>query len=65
LEGLAAHVQISEKLVDEMMIKLNPVLFGSGIPLISKIPGWLRLELKSSKTYRNGVVLLHYILNYQ
>jgi dihydrofolate reductase len=60
-----ATMLLNEKLVDDVMVKLNPVLFGSGIPLISKIPKWVRLELKSSKTYNNGVVLLHYSLNYE
>jgi dihydrofolate reductase len=60
-----ATLLLAEKLVDDVLVKLNPVLFGSGIPLISKIPKWVELELNSSKTYGSGVLLLHYQLNYQ
>jgi dihydrofolate reductase len=59
-----ATLLFSEKLVDELLVKLNPVLFGSGIPLVSTLPQWLRLELKSSKTYFNGVFLLHYTVKH-
>jgi dihydrofolate reductase len=55
-----ATMLLSKKLVDEVLIKLNPVLFGSGIPLVSTLPQRLALELRSSKTYSNGVVLLRY-----
>ena len=59
-----ATLLLNEKLVDEIIVKLNPVLFGSGVPLVAKIPQWTMLELNSSKTYTNGVVLLHYSLKY-
>jgi dihydrofolate reductase len=59
-----ATLLLNEKLVDEMIVKLNPVLFASGVPLVAKTPKWLGLELKSSTTYNSGVVLLHYSLNY-
>jgi dihydrofolate reductase len=58
--GELATMLLEEKLIDEIIVKVNPVLFGSGIPLISKIPNWTNLELKSSKTYANGVLLLTY-----
>jgi dihydrofolate reductase len=55
-----ATLLLNEKLIDEIIVKLNPVLFGSGISLLSRIPSRVALELKSSKTYSNGVVLLSY-----
>lgn len=50
----------AEGLVDEIIVKLNPVLFGSGIPLIEGIGRQTDLELAGSKVYGNGVALLRY-----
>lgn len=47
-------------LVDEVLVKLNPVLLGSGIPLVSRLGAHVNLELLSTKVYRAGVVLLQY-----
>ncbi|HAA26574.1 MAG TPA: dihydrofolate reductase [Cyanobacteria bacterium UBA8553] len=47
-------------LIDEIILKLNPVLFGSGIPLFSEAIQQTALELTDSKIYQNGVVLLFY-----
>ncbi|MEM9770110.1 MAG: dihydrofolate reductase family protein [Cyanobacteria bacterium P01_D01_bin.73] len=47
-------------LVDQLIIKLNPLVMGSGIPLFTSVIQQKALELTSSKTYDNGVVQLHY-----
>ncbi|MFP2929526.1 dihydrofolate reductase family protein [Pyxidicoccus sp. 3LG] len=47
-------------LVDEVLIKMSPLLLGSGIPLASKLRGFKSLELLSTKVYKNGVLLLRY-----
>jgi dihydrofolate reductase len=47
--------------IDELFLKVNPVVFGSGVPLIAGAdPAALPLSLLSSHGYANGVVLLHY-----
>ncbi|MEG3838758.1 dihydrofolate reductase family protein [Microcoleus sp. herbarium14] len=56
---LAATV-VSE--IDEMIVKLNPVVIGSGIPLFSGAIGPTNLELIDRKIYSNGFLLLHYRL---
>jgi len=58
-----AAALFAEGLVDEIILKLNPVLFGSGIPLFSTVIKQTDLELTGSKIYGNGVVLLHYRMN--
>ena len=50
----------AEGLVDEIILKLNPVLFGSGIPLFSGAIKQTDLELIGSNVYGSGVVLLNY-----
>lgn len=55
-----ATTLFEEKLIDEVVLKLNPVLFGSGIPLLSRSSRLIDLELTGSKIYENGVLLLNY-----
>ena len=51
---------LAEGLVDEIILKLNPVIFGSGIPLFSGAIKQTDMELTGSKVYASGVVLLSY-----
>jgi dihydrofolate reductase len=46
--------------VDELLIKLNPFLAGSGIPLAARAFDPRRLTLLEAKTFESGVVLLRY-----
>jgi dihydrofolate reductase len=50
----------AEGLIDEIILKLNPVLFGAGVPLFSGAIKQIDLELTGSQVYGNGVVLLNY-----
>jgi dihydrofolate reductase len=43
-----------------MILKVNPILLGSGIPLFSGVVKETDLELTNSKIYNNGFMLLHY-----
>lgn len=47
-------------LVDEVIIKLNPIIFGTGIPLLSRSLKPQPLELVRSRAYQSGHVLLNY-----
>ncbi|NEO30730.1 MAG: dihydrofolate reductase [Symploca sp. SIO3C6] len=51
-----------EKLIDHIILKVNPILMGSGIPLFSGVIKQTDLELTNSKIYENGVVVLNYQL---
>jgi dihydrofolate reductase len=54
--------QLSEhKLIDEYKIMIDPVALGRGASLFTNIEHQLDLELKDSKTFKSGVVLLVYV----
>jgi dihydrofolate reductase len=64
--GSLATVLFSE--IDEIILKVHPILLGSGIPLFSGIVPQTSLELTDNKiynkTYNNGFMLLHYRLKH-
>lgn len=47
-------------LVDEVVLKLNPLVLGEGIPFAATLPEPLRLELRDTRVYDSGVVFLWY-----
>jgi dihydrofolate reductase len=49
-----------EGLIDEVILKVNPLLLGSGVPVVSNIGRHVNLELIDTKVYDTGVVLLSY-----
>jgi len=56
----ASHSLLSEGLVDEFWLFVNPVLLGQGIPLFKGITETTKLELAESKKFDCGVIALHY-----
>ncbi|MBD2162807.1 dihydrofolate reductase [Calothrix membranacea FACHB-236] len=50
--------------IDELILKVHPILLGSGIPLFSGFIELTSLQLTSSKIYNNGFMLLHYRLKH-
>lgn len=60
---LAAEL-LDEELIDEIVLKLNPVIFGTGISLFSGVSKQTNLKLTDSKIYDNSVILLNYQVNY-
>lgn len=50
-------------LVDHVVVKLNPVVFGAGVPLFNGDAGQSLLELTETKVYDSGIVLLRYNVN--
>ncbi|MBX3278370.1 MAG: dihydrofolate reductase [Acidobacteria bacterium] len=47
-------------LVDKLIVKLNPVVFGAGIPLFGRGIEPTTLMLTDSKVYASGHLVLHY-----
>ena len=58
--GKLAAVLLKEQLIDSLILKLNPILFGKGIPLFEGMDKPAPLKLVSTKPYACGVVLQHY-----
>jgi dihydrofolate reductase len=46
--------------IDEFILKVNPVILGSGIPMFAGPVELTNLELVDSRIYDNGFVRLHY-----
>ncbi len=59
----AAHSLMSEGLIDEFRLFINPVLLGEGIPLFKDIHGKVKLNLIESRIFSSGVIALHYRKN--
>jgi dihydrofolate reductase len=54
---------LSQHLIDRVILKVNPVLFGAGIPLFQGADSITGLTLLDSKVYANGVQFQHYAVN--
>lgn len=58
--GKILTTMLQAELVDEMMIFVMPELIGDGIPLFPSPGKEGQWALKNSRSFGNGVVLLHY-----
>ena len=56
----ATHALMTENLIDEYWLFINPILLGQGIPLFKNIKDRIALNLVNSKIFASGVVCLHY-----
>ena len=55
-----AATLFANHLIERLILKVNPFLMGSGIPLFSEVISQTALELTNRKIYENGVLLLDY-----
>ena len=51
---------LREGLVDNVEVAVMPVLLGGGVPLVSALPEFAKLQLESHKIYPTGIVSLSY-----
>ncbi len=56
----ASHSLLSQDLIDEFWLFVNPVLLGQGIPLFKGVTETTKLNLIETKTFSCGVIALHY-----
>jgi dihydrofolate reductase len=56
----ASHSLLSQGLIDEFWLFVNPVLLGKGMPLFKDVAEKTKLKLIGSKTFSCGVIALHY-----
>ena len=61
--GALAGVLLEAGVIDEVLLKVNPVTLGEGIPVFGDTIRQTDMKLTSHKVYDNGVVLLEYQLN--
>jgi dihydrofolate reductase len=55
-----AHALMSENLIDDYWLFINPILLGQGIPLFKDVRARTALRLVTSHTFASGVACLHY-----
>jgi dihydrofolate reductase len=58
--GDFASTLFAHDLIDEVVLKVNPLMLGQGIPVVAHLDRPTRFQLTSSKVYDNGVVMLAY-----
>lgn len=58
--GSIVNLFSQQGLIDEYQIMIVPVILGAGIPIFKGINHMLKLKLTSTRTFRNGNVLLCY-----
>jgi len=63
--GKLAGWLLKNRLIDELRIKLNPVVIGSGTKLFDHISTSYALDLINQTSYDDGLILLHYRLKYK
>ncbi|MBL9020532.1 MAG: dihydrofolate reductase family protein [Myxococcales bacterium] len=56
------HALAAAGLVDEWRLTWQPVILGGGLPLFGGKEARSRLELRSSRTFRSGVIATHHVV---
>jgi len=58
--GEVASLLMRRELIDRVVVKLNPVLFGRGIPMLSQEIRGTSLGLTATRQFRSGHMVLEY-----
>ena len=54
------HALTAADLVDEWRLTIHPVIMGGGLPLFAPGTPRTKLELRSTRSFRSGVIAAHY-----
>lgn len=54
------HSFLEQRLIDEFLINVNPVVLGKGLPLFTSPEERINFKLLNSRTFSTGVIGLHY-----
>jgi len=63
--GQLAGFLLEKKLIDKIIVKQNPTIFGEGIKLFEGCHSTYQLDLEDYKSYKNSICLLTYRVNYE
>lgn len=63
--GALAASLLERELIDELVLKINPLIYGEGVPLFGNSTKQVGLALRESKPYTNGVILAAYDIVYR
>lgn len=63
--GTFASFLLRHQLIDRLIVKLNPVIFGKGVRMFEGFDQPLGIDLIDSRGYDSGVMLLTYRLQYE
>ncbi|SFC79013.1 RibD C-terminal domain-containing protein [Bacillus sp. 491mf] len=55
---------LKHKLIDRLVLKVNPIIVGEGISLFGSVKPCLKLKLLDMKQYSNGVIKSTYNIIY-
>jgi dihydrofolate reductase len=58
-----SHALSAAGLIDEWRLTWQPVIVGGGLPLFGGKEPRSKLELRSSKTFRSGVIATHHVMS--
>ncbi|MEH6940230.1 dihydrofolate reductase family protein, partial [Bacillus sp. JJ664] len=62
--GELAGSLLKHKLIDQLVLKINPIVVGDGTLLFGSEKASLKLDLKEMKLYPNGVMKSTYNIQY-
>ena len=60
--GEIVSVLLNAGLVHEIIISIHPIILGSGIPLFSRLINRVKLKVKNQKSFKSGLVQIHYVV---
>ncbi len=62
--GELAGALLEEQLIDQLVLKVNPIYVGEGVPMFGSVKPRMTLELSDLKRYDNGVLKTTYDIRY-